>query len=86
MFPDKLRLSSFPDSLPHYAWTAAESVLSDFVVADVHSRNMLVSKPYNVVLDVHAYIFRSRPYDVVTDVHRRYTSVSRTHGIVPGAH
>ena len=23
MFPDKLRVSSFPDKFPHYAWTAA---------------------------------------------------------------
>ena len=23
MFPDKLRVSSFPDRVPHYAWTAA---------------------------------------------------------------
>ena len=23
MFPDELRVSSFPDKFPHYAWTAA---------------------------------------------------------------
>ena len=31
MFPDKLRVSSFPDRLLHYAWTAAWSNYSDFV-------------------------------------------------------
>ena len=31
VFPDKLRVSSFPDRFPHYAWTAAESAHSNFV-------------------------------------------------------
>ena len=31
VFPDELRVSSCPDSFPHYAWTAAESAHSDFV-------------------------------------------------------
>ena len=31
MFPDKLRVSSFPDRFPHYAWTAAYSVHSDLI-------------------------------------------------------
>ena len=30
VFPDKLRVSLFPDRFPHYAWTAAESAHSDF--------------------------------------------------------
>ena len=30
-FPDKLRVSSFPDGFPHYAWAAAWSAHSDFV-------------------------------------------------------
>ena len=29
MFPDKLRVSSFPDRFPHSAWTAASSAHSD---------------------------------------------------------
>ena len=31
MFPDKLRVSSFPSRFPHYSWTAALSAHSDFV-------------------------------------------------------
>ena len=30
VFPDELRVSSFPDRFPHSAWTAAYSVYSDF--------------------------------------------------------
>ena len=36
MFPDELRVSSFPDRFPHYAWTAAESAHSDFTGLRVH--------------------------------------------------
>ena len=36
MFPDKLRVSSFPNRLPHYACTAAESAHSDFVGSRVY--------------------------------------------------
>ena len=31
MFPDKLRVSSFPDRFPHYAWTAALTAHTVFV-------------------------------------------------------
>ena len=31
MFPDKLRVSSFPDRFPHYAYTASYSAYTDFV-------------------------------------------------------
>ena len=37
MFPYKLRVSSFPDRFPHYAWTAARSAHSDFVGSRVYS-------------------------------------------------
>ena len=37
MSPAKLRVSSFPDSFPHYAWTAAESAHSDFVGSRVYA-------------------------------------------------
>ena len=30
VFPDMLRVSSFPDRFPHHAWTAAYSAHSDF--------------------------------------------------------
>ena len=30
MFPDKLRVSSFPDRFPHYSWTPAWPAHSDF--------------------------------------------------------
>ena len=36
MFPDKLRVSSFPDRFLHYAWTAAWSAHSDFVGSRVY--------------------------------------------------
>ena len=31
MFPNMLRVSSYPDRFRHYAWTAAQSAHSDFV-------------------------------------------------------
>ena len=31
LFPEELRVSSFPDRFPHYAWTAASSAHSNFV-------------------------------------------------------
>ena len=31
VFPDELRVSSFPDRSPHYACTAAQTAHSDFV-------------------------------------------------------
>ena len=37
MFPDKLRVSSFPDRFAHYAWTAALSAHSDFVGSRVYA-------------------------------------------------
>ena len=37
MFPDKLRVSSFPDRFPHYAWTGALSAHSDFVGSRVYA-------------------------------------------------
>ena len=37
VFPDELRVSSFPDRFPHYAWTAAQSAHSDFVGSKVHA-------------------------------------------------
>ena len=37
MFPDRLRVSSFPDRFPHYAWTAAQSARSDFVGSRVYA-------------------------------------------------
>ena len=37
MFPDKLRVSSFPYRFPHYAWTAAWSAHSDFVRSSVYT-------------------------------------------------
>ena len=30
MFPDRLRVSSFPDRFSHWAWTAAQSAHTDF--------------------------------------------------------
>ena len=36
MFPDRLRVSSFPDRFPHYAWKAAQSDHSDFVESKVY--------------------------------------------------
>ena len=37
MFPDKLRVSSFPDRFPRYACTAALSARSDFVRARMYA-------------------------------------------------
>ena len=37
MFPNKLRVSSFPDRFPYYAWTAALSAHSDFVGPKVYA-------------------------------------------------
>ena len=37
VFPDELRVSSFPDRFPHNAWTAAYSALSDFVGSKVYA-------------------------------------------------
>ena len=37
MFPDKLRVSSFPERFLHFAWTAALSAHSDFVGARVYT-------------------------------------------------
>ena len=37
MFPYKLRVSSFPDRFPHYAWTAAYSAHSNFVGSRVYT-------------------------------------------------
>ena len=37
VFPDKLRVSSFPDRLRHYARTAAQSAHSDFVGCRVYA-------------------------------------------------
>ena len=37
MIPDKLRVSSFPNWFPHYAWTAAWSAHSDFVGSRVYA-------------------------------------------------
>ena len=37
VFPDELRVSSFPDTFPHYAWTAAQSAHSDFVGLRVYA-------------------------------------------------
>ena len=37
MFPNKLRLSLFPDRFPHYAWTVALSAHSDFVGLKVYA-------------------------------------------------
>ena len=36
IFPDKLRVSSFPDRFPHFAWTAAWSAQSDFTGSGVY--------------------------------------------------
>ena len=35
MFPDRLRVSSFPDWFPHCAWTAVQSAHFDFVRSKV---------------------------------------------------
>ena len=37
VFPEKLRVSLFPDRFPHYAWTAAYSGHSDFVGSRVYA-------------------------------------------------
>ena len=37
MFPDKLRVSTFLDRFPHYAWTAARSAHSDLVGSRVYA-------------------------------------------------
>ena len=37
MFLDKLRVSSFPDWFPHYAWTVASSADSGFVGSRVYA-------------------------------------------------
>ena len=37
VFPDELRVSSFPDRFPHYAWTAAWLAHSDFVGSKVYA-------------------------------------------------
>ena len=37
MFPDELRVSSFPDRFHHYVWTAAWSAHSDFVSSRVYA-------------------------------------------------
>ena len=37
VFPDELRVSSFPDTFPHYAWTAAWSAHSDFLRSKVYA-------------------------------------------------
>ena len=37
VFPDKLRMSSFPNRFPHYTWTAAWSACSDFVGSRVYA-------------------------------------------------
>ena len=37
MFPDKLRVSSFSDRFPHYAWRAAYSTHFDFVGTRVYA-------------------------------------------------
>ena len=37
VFPDKLRVSSVPDTLLHYALTATESAHSDFVGSKVYA-------------------------------------------------
>ena len=37
MFPDKLRVSSFPDRFPHYVRTAAKSAHSNFVGSRVYA-------------------------------------------------
>ena len=36
VFPDKLRVNSFPDRFPHYAWLAALSAHSDFIGSRVY--------------------------------------------------
>ena len=38
VFPDELRVSSFPDRFPHYAWTAAQSAHSDFLGSKLYAR------------------------------------------------
>ena len=37
VFPDELRVSSFPDRFPHYACTVAKSAHSDFVGSGVYA-------------------------------------------------
>ena len=37
LFPDELRVSSFPDRFPHYAWTAALPAHSDLVGSRVYA-------------------------------------------------
>ena len=37
VFPDELRVSSFPDRFPHYAWIAAWLAHSDFVGSKVYA-------------------------------------------------
>ena len=37
IFPDKLRVKSFPGSFPCYAWTAAQSIHFDFVRSRVYA-------------------------------------------------
>ena len=37
VFPDELRVSSFPDRFPHYSRTAAYSAHSDFVGSRVYA-------------------------------------------------
>ena len=37
MFPDRLRVSLFPDRFPHYAWTEALSAHSDFFGSKVYA-------------------------------------------------
>ena len=38
MFLDKLRVNSFPDRFPRYAWTVAQSAHSDFIGSRVYAR------------------------------------------------
>ena len=37
VFPDELRVSSFPDRFPHYAWTTAQSVHNHFVRSKLYA-------------------------------------------------